>query len=88
MLSLFTASMLTLVVADEHAAAARRLGAASASARSCSSGTGGRSRRNTDAALKAFLTTRTGDIGLMIGIIITFFAAGRLQHRRHQRATR
>ena len=38
---------------------------------------------NTDAALKAFLTTRTGDIGLMIGVIITFFAAGQtLQHRR------
>jgi NADH-quinone oxidoreductase subunit L len=31
---------------------------------------------NSNAALKAFLTTRTGDIGLMIGIIITFFAAG------------
>ncbi len=29
-----------------------------------------------DAALKAFLTTRTGDIGLMIGIIILFFAVG------------
>ena len=32
---------------------------------------------NTNAALKAFLTTRTGDIGLMIGVIVTFFAAGR-----------
>jgi NADH-quinone oxidoreductase subunit L len=31
---------------------------------------------NSNAALKAFLTTRTGDIGLMIGIIVTFFAAG------------
>ena len=31
---------------------------------------------NSDAALKAFLTTRTGDIGLMIGVIVTFFAAG------------
>jgi len=30
---------------------------------------------NSNAALKAFLTTRTGDIGLMIGIIIVFFAA-------------
>ena len=28
-------------------------------------------KANSDAALKAFLTTRTGDIGLMIGIIIT-----------------
>ena len=34
-LSLFTASMLSLVVADNTLAAARRLGAASASARSC-----------------------------------------------------
>jgi NADH-quinone oxidoreductase subunit L len=31
---------------------------------------------NSNAALKAFLTTRTGDIGLMIGIIVCFFAAG------------
>ncbi len=31
---------------------------------------------NTNAALKAFFTTRTGDIGLLIGIVITFFAAG------------
>jgi NADH-quinone oxidoreductase subunit L len=31
---------------------------------------------NSNAALKAFLTTRTGDVGLMIGIIVTFFAAG------------
>jgi NADH-quinone oxidoreductase subunit L len=30
---------------------------------------------NSDAAVKAFLTTRTGDIGLMIGIITLFFAA-------------
>ncbi|MGZ8765318.1 MAG: NADH-quinone oxidoreductase subunit 5 family protein, partial [Acidimicrobiia bacterium] len=31
---------------------------------------------NSNAALKAFLTTRTGDLGLTIGIIVTFFAAG------------
>ena len=30
---------------------------------------------NSNAALKAFLTTRTGDVGLMIGVIICFFAA-------------
>ena len=30
---------------------------------------------NSDAALKAFLTTRTGDIGLLIGVIMTFFVA-------------
>jgi NADH-quinone oxidoreductase subunit L len=31
---------------------------------------------NADAALKAFLTTRTGDIGLLIGLAMTFFIAG------------
>jgi NADH-quinone oxidoreductase subunit L len=31
---------------------------------------------NANAAVKAFLTTRTGDVGLMIGVIILFFAAG------------
>ena len=46
---------------------------------------------NTNAALKAFLTTRTGDIGLMIGVIVTFFAANQtfdiVQHQ-HARARR
>jgi NADH-quinone oxidoreductase subunit L len=31
---------------------------------------------NSNAALKAFFTTRTGDIGLLVGISILFFAAG------------
>jgi NADH-quinone oxidoreductase subunit L len=31
---------------------------------------------NSNAALKAFLTTRTGDIGLLVGISILFFSAG------------
>jgi NADH-quinone oxidoreductase subunit L len=31
---------------------------------------------NSDAALKAFLTNRVGDIGLMIGVIVLFFGAG------------
>src|SRR5256714_2893716 len=31
---------------------------------------------NSDAAVKAFLTTRTGDVGLMIGVIVLFFGAG------------
>ncbi len=31
---------------------------------------------NTNAALKAFFTTRSGDVGLLIGICILFFAAG------------
>jgi NADH-quinone oxidoreductase subunit L len=33
-------------------------------------------KKNSDAALKAFFTTRTGDVGLMIGIVITFWGAG------------
>jgi NADH-quinone oxidoreductase subunit L len=33
-------------------------------------------KANSDAALKAMLTTRTGDIGLLIGIVMTFFLAG------------
>ena len=32
---------------------------------------------NSDAALKAFLTNRVGDIGLLVGMIILFFAANR-----------
>jgi NADH-quinone oxidoreductase subunit L len=32
---------------------------------------------NSAAAIKAFITTRTGDVGLMLGIIVLFFAAGR-----------
>ena len=31
---------------------------------------------NSDAALKAFFTTRTGDIGLLVGMSILFFGAG------------
>jgi NADH-quinone oxidoreductase subunit L len=31
---------------------------------------------NSDAAVKAFLTNRVGDTGLIIGLIVTFFAAG------------
>jgi NADH-quinone oxidoreductase subunit L len=33
-------------------------------------------RANSDAALKAFLTNRVGDVGLLIGVIVLFFAAG------------
>ena len=33
-------------------------------------------RKNSDAALKAFFTNRVGDVGLILGVIITFFAAG------------
>ena len=33
-------------------------------------------QENSDAALKAFFTTRTGDIGLLIGVSMLFFLAG------------
>lgn len=36
-------------------------------------------KNNSNAALKAFFTTRTGDIGLMIGVIMTFFLVQRVQ---------
>ena len=32
---------------------------------------------NSDAALKAFLTNRVGDVGLLVGVSILFFSAGR-----------
>ena len=34
-------------------------------------------KANSDAALKAFFTNRVGDIGLLVGVSILFFAAGR-----------
>src|SRR5215210_1887410 len=74
-LSLFTASMLTLVVADNTL----QLLVGWELVGLCSFmliGHWWEERENSAAAIKAFLTTRTGDIGLMIGIIITFFAAG------------
>ena len=33
-------------------------------------------KKNSDAALKAFITNRVGDVGLLLGIIVVFFAAG------------
>jgi NADH-quinone oxidoreductase subunit L len=75
MLSLFTASMLLLVVADNTLV----LLVGWEGVGLCSFALIGHwweDEPNANAALKAFLTTRTGDIGLMIGIIITFFAAG------------
>jgi NADH-quinone oxidoreductase subunit L len=74
-LSLFTASMLLLVVSDnllELLVGWELVGL-------CSFmliGHWWEEKENSDAALKAFFTTRTGDVGLMIGIIILFFAAG------------
>jgi NADH-quinone oxidoreductase subunit L len=73
-LSLFTASMLTLVVASNTL----QLLVGWELVGLCSFmliGHWWEEQANTNAALKAFLTTRTGDIGLMIGVIITFFAA-------------
>ena len=74
-LSLFTASMLTLVVADNTL----QLLVGWELVGLCSFvliGHWWEEGVNSRAAIKAFLTTRTGDIGLMIGVIITFFAAG------------
>ena len=74
-LSLFAASMLTLVVAEntlQFLVGWELVGL-------CSFlliGHWWEERDNSAAAIKAFLTTRTGDIGLIIGIIIMFFAAG------------
>ena len=83
-LSLFTASMLTLVVASNTL----QLLVGWELVGLCSFmliGHWWEEQANTNAAMKAFLTTRTGDIGLMLGVIVTFFAAGQdLQHRRHQ----
>jgi NADH:ubiquinone oxidoreductase subunit 5 (subunit L)/multisubunit Na+/H+ antiporter MnhA subunit len=40
---------------------------------------------NSDAALKAFLTNRVGDMGLLVGVIILYFAAGKsFDDPRHQ----
>ncbi len=33
-------------------------------------------KANSDAALKAFITNRVGDVGLILGVVVTFFAAG------------
>jgi NADH-quinone oxidoreductase subunit L len=73
-LSLFTASMLLLVVANnslQFLVGWELVGL-------CSFmliGHWWEEKDNSDAAVKAFLTTRTGDIGLMVGIITLFFAA-------------
>jgi NADH-quinone oxidoreductase subunit L len=75
LLNLFTASMLLLVVADNTLmllVAWELVGV-------CSFvliGHWWEEKPNSDAAVKAFLTTRTGDVGLMIGVIVLFFAAG------------
>jgi NADH-quinone oxidoreductase subunit L len=75
LLNLFTASMLLLVVADNTLMLLvgwELVGV-------CSFvliGHWWEEKPNSDAAVKAFLTTRSGDVGLMIGVIVLFFAAG------------
>ncbi|MDQ1368633.1 MAG: NADH-quinone oxidoreductase subunit [Acidimicrobiaceae bacterium] len=74
-LSLFTASMLTMVSASNSL----QLLLGWEGMGVCSFmliGHWWEDKANSDAALKAFLTTRTGDIGLLIGLTMTFFLAG------------
>jgi NADH-quinone oxidoreductase subunit L len=75
LLNLFTASMLLLVVADNTL----QLLVGWELVGFCSFALIGHwweEKQNADAAVKAFLTTRVGDVGLLIGIIILFFGAG------------
>jgi NADH-quinone oxidoreductase subunit L len=75
-LSLFTASMLTLVVADNTLmliCAWELVGVCSFAL----IGHWWEEKPNSDAALKAFLTNRVGDMGLLIGVSILYFAAGK-----------
>ncbi|MGQ0745096.1 MAG: NADH-quinone oxidoreductase subunit L [Acidimicrobiales bacterium] len=74
-LSLFTASMLMLVLADNTL----QLLVGWEMVGLCSFmliGHWWEEEANSGAAIKAFLTTRTGDIGLLTGVITLFFAAG------------
>ena len=73
-LSLFTASMLFMVLADNLL----QLMIGWELVGLCSFmliGHWFEEKNNSSAALKAFFTTRTGDVGLMLGIIVAFFAA-------------
>jgi len=75
-LSLFTASMLTLVVAPNTL----QLLVGWELVGVCSFmliGHWWEEEVNSAAAIKAFITTRIGDVGLMLGIITLFYAAGR-----------
>ena len=74
-LSLFTASMLMLVVAE----GTLQILVAWEGVGLCSFvliGHWWEDKPNTDAALKAFLTNRVGDIGMIVGIILLFWGAG------------
>jgi len=75
MLSLFTAAMLLLVISDNTL----QLLVGWEGVGLCSFALIGHwweEKENSAAALKAFFTTRTGDIGLMIGIVILYFTVG------------
>jgi NADH-quinone oxidoreductase subunit L len=75
-LSLFTASMLTLVVAPNTL----QLLVGWELVGVCSFmliGHWWEEEVNSSAAIKAFITTRVGDVGLMLGIITLFWAAGK-----------
>jgi NADH-quinone oxidoreductase subunit L len=75
LLSLFTASMLNLVMADNTI----QLLVGWELVGLCSFvliGHWWEEKVNSDSAVKAFITTRTGDVGFVIGVIILFFAAG------------
>jgi NADH-quinone oxidoreductase subunit L len=78
-LSLFTASMLFMVLADNLL----QLMVGWELVGLCSFmliGHWFEEKNNSSAALKAFFTTRTGDVGLMLGTITLFFAAGQTFH--------
>jgi NADH-quinone oxidoreductase subunit L len=88
-LSLFTAAMLLLVIADNTL----QLMIGWELVGLCSFmliGHWWEEGVNSGAAIKAFITTRTGDVGLMLGIITLFFAAGRnfdIEHLNHEALT-
>ncbi len=74
-LSLFTASMLFFVLSDnilQMIVGWELVGVCSFAL----IGHWWEEKPNSDAALKAFLTNRVGDIGLLVGMITLFFAAG------------
>ena len=74
-LSLFTASMLAYVISPnllQALVAWELVGLCSFSL----IGHWWEDQPNSDAALKAFLTNRVGDVGLLVGIIILYFSAG------------
>src|ERR1044072_8655563 len=74
-LSLFTASMLLLVISRntvQFITSWELVGVCSFAL----IGHWWEEKPNSAAALKAFLTKRVGDVGLLVGMIVLFFAAG------------